>query len=180
MEEFAFVLDHLPEGRPTVQMKRYVEPLSYVVGRDELKLFEITLKAPVEIGERVYVGRNPAKRNKVNKILRRISYPDLTSSAKSELPEVLENVVMEREDFFVEFFNKASPITTRFHMLELIPGFGKKMMWTVIKERDRSKFKSFSDLSERTGIKNPQKLTAKRIEDELSSKNERYLLFVKG
>lgn len=179
MEEFVFVLDYLPEGRPSTSFRRKMEPIAYVIGRDEFKLFEVSLKAPAEIGEKLYIGKDISKRTKVNRILRRIRYEDLTGSAKSELPNVLELIVKEREDFFVKFINSAGPITTRFHSLELLPGFGKKMMWIIIEERERKTFESFDDLAQRAGLKNPEKVFAKRIEEELSGKENKYLLFVK-
>ena len=180
MEEYGFVLDYLPEGRPTAPIKRMMEPLAYIIGKDEYRLFEVSVKKDVEIGEMTYIGKNIEKRENINRILRRISYDDLTGSAKSELPNVLEKIVVERENFFVNFLNNARPITTRFHMLELLPGLGKKIMWTILEQRDKAKFKSFEDIVERTGLKNPQKLIVKRIEIELSSREEKYALFVKN
>jgi putative nucleotide binding protein len=179
MEEFVFVLDYLPEGRLSTSFRRKMEPIAYVIGRDEFKLFEISLKSDVEIDEKLYIGKDISKRTKVNRILRRIRYEDLTGSAKSELLHVLELIVKEREDFFVKFINGAGPITTRFHSLELLPGFGKKMMWIIIEEREKKTFESFDDLTQRTGLKSPEKVFAKRIEEELSGKEGRYFLFVK-
>jgi len=63
--------------------------------------------------------------------------------------------------------------------LELLPGFGKRMMWSIIEEREKEPIKSFEDLTKRTGLKNPEKYIAKRIEEEISGKEERYFLFVK-
>jgi len=180
MEEFAFVLDYLQEGRPSTSFRRKAEPLAYVIGRDEFKLFEISVRAPVEVGEKLYIGKELSKRNKVNRILRRIGFDELTGPAKSELPNTLEQIVREKESMFVRFINTTGPITTRFHSLELLPGFGKKMMWTVIEEREKKPFESFEDLSQRTGLKNPEKVFAKRIEDELSGREGRYFLFVRN
>jgi len=180
MEEYGFVLDYLPEGRPTAPIKRMMEPLAYIIGKDEYRLFEVSVKKDVEIGEMTYIGKNIEKRENINRILRRISYDDLTGSAKSELPNVLEKIVMGKENFFVNFFNNARPITTRFHMLELLPGLGKKIMWMILEQRDKAKFKSFEDIVKRTGLKNPHKLIVKRIEIELSNKEEKYALFVKN
>jgi putative nucleotide binding protein len=36
-------------------------------------------------------------------------------------------MVKEQEERFVEFFNKAEPITTKLHQLELLPGIGKRL-----------------------------------------------------
>ena len=42
----------------------------------------------------------------------------------------------------IEFFNKAAPLTTRMHQLELLPGLGKKHMWEIIEERKDKPFES--------------------------------------
>ena len=91
---------------------------------------------------------------------------------------VLEIVKLE-EGRFVNFFNEAQPITTRYHMLELLPGLGKKTMWAILEERKKGKFKDFVELSTRVpSLKHPEKVVAKRIEMELSNPGEKYHLFV--
>jgi Predicted RNA-binding protein len=57
MEEYGFVLDYLPEGRPTAPIKRMMEPLAYIIGKDEYRLFEVSVKKDVEIGEMTYIGK---------------------------------------------------------------------------------------------------------------------------
>ncbi|RLF54080.1 MAG: DUF655 domain-containing protein, partial [Thermoplasmata archaeon] len=66
MEEFAYVLDYLPQGLPDMK-KFHREPVVYAIGESEFKILEI---APLEdadftIGERIYVGKEKEKRDKV-------------------------------------------------------------------------------------------------------------------
>ncbi|MBR9689954.1 MAG: DUF655 domain-containing protein [Candidatus Altiarchaeota archaeon] len=107
----------------------------------------------------------------------RITRSDLSSAAKSELSSALDKIISENEDRFTNFFNKASPITTRLHSLELIPGIGKKHMWDIIENR-RKPFESLSDLKERLPlISDPRKGVKERILKELEEK-EKYYLFI--
>ena len=127
-------------------------------------------------GARVYIGGG--SRDVIDHVNRRIDYSELSNSAKLELPFVIQTVVLEDELRFIRYFNDAGPITTRMHALELLPGIGKKLMWSVLNERKKGSFKSFADLVERVkGLHNPEKLIAKRIEDELMDDRIKYRVF---
>jgi putative nucleotide binding protein len=116
---------------------------------------------------------------KILHVKRRIGYNDITNAAQSELPYVIQEIVKQKEEKFIRFYNDAQPITTRFHMLELLPGLGKKSMWKVIDERKKRKFSSFKDIDERvSSIHHPAKLIAQRIETELINSKEKYHIFV--
>ncbi len=180
MEDFAYILDYLPQGRADEKSFKRT-PLALAVGETEFKLFELIPKINVTltIGERVYIGKDLDKRVKIEHVKRRITYDELTNAAQSELPYVLEEIVKKNEQRFVEFFNKASPITTRFHMLELLPGLGKKTMWSIIEEREKGPFKSFQDLVERVKlVHRPEKLIVNRILEELKNRDIKYKIFV--
>ncbi len=180
MEEYAFILDFLAQG--AVDPKRIRrEPVSYALGESEFKLLELTPKDTVTmaIGDRVYIGKDPALRDKILHVKRRISWTDLTSAAQSEVPFVLEIIVKANEERFVKFFNEAEPVSTRFHTLELIPGLGKKTMWAIVEERKKKPFESLDAIDKRVaGIHNPVKLISRRIQLELSDPQEKYRLFV--
>lgn len=125
----------------------------------------------------MYVGK--ASREKITYIIGRIGYDELTTAAKMELATVLEKIVLNREGWFVNFFNKAQAITPRMHAIELIPGIGKKYMWQIINEREKSPFKSFDDLQRRANIPNPARLLTKRILEELAGESK-YRLFTRA
>lgn len=175
-EEYAYILDFLPEGLYTPIQKRR-EPIAQAIGELYFTLLELTPKPGVflEIGERVYIGKG--FRQKIAHVKGKITYDDLTATAKSELPNVLEIIIRQREAFFVDFFNKAGPLTPKLHAIELLPGIGKKTMWEILEERKKKLFDSFDDISKRTSISDPIKLIIRRIEQELQN-DEKYYLFV--
>ncbi|MFP4170357.1 MAG: DUF655 domain-containing protein [Methanomassiliicoccales archaeon] len=180
MEDYAYIIDFLPEGLPGERsFKR--EPVAYALGEKEFKLFELVPRpdAMIVIGDRVYIGKDVDKRESIQHVKRRVSYEELTAASHSELPYIIEDVVSSNEGRFVEFFNNAQAITTRYHMLELLPGLGKKTMWAVLDERKKGPFESFQDIAERVpSLKHPEKLICKRIEIELSDPHQKYHLFV--
>ena len=177
-EEIARVLDYLPYGRTPDSRTYQKQPLVQAVGETNFVLMEMTPKEGVVpvAGARVYIGSG--SRDGIDHVNRRIDYSELSNSAKRELPFVIQTIVLEDEPRFIRYFNDAGPITTRMHALELLPGIGKKLMWSVLNERKKGSFKGFTDLVERVkGLHNPEKLIAKRIEDELMDDRIKYRVF---
>ena len=87
-------------------------------------------------------------------------------------------VVKEREPDFVSFFNKAISITPKLHMLHLLPGIGKKLMWEILEERQKKPFTNFADISARIkSIPHPDKMIMARIMEELQDPNVKYHVF---
>jgi putative nucleotide binding protein len=178
-EKYAYVLDYLPHGRATAKPSYRAGALVQLVGEEFFTLLEATARegANLKPYDRVYVGKD--SRREITYIIGRISFDELTSAAKIELPGVIEGIVLNKEAWFVHFFNTAQAITPRMHALELIPGIGKKYMWQIINERERMPFKSLDDLQQRANIPSPAKLVAKRILEELSGESK-YRLFTRA
>ena len=180
-EEYTVALDYLPNGyafdnKPTYKKNAIVQ----AIGKKHLILLELVPKKDVFISpyEEVYVGEG--KREKIHHIMGKLPYDRLTQSAKAELEFVIAEIVEKDEKRFIDFFNKARPLTTRMHQLELLPGLGKKHMWQVIEERDVEPFKDFEDLRKRVKlIPDPKKLLIRRILKEISTE-EKHNLFVQG
>jgi putative nucleotide binding protein len=181
-EEYAYILDFLPHGRPGVHVSGRAGyragALVQMVGEEFFTLLEALVKEGLTLKpyDRVYVGKDA--REVITYIIGRIGYDELTASAKSELPLVIAKIVTSREKLFVDFFNNARAVTPRMHALELIPGIGKKYMWQVINEREKKPFESFVDLQKRTDLPDPVKLITKRVLEELGGESK-YLLFTR-
>jgi putative nucleotide binding protein len=176
-EEYAYVLDFLQYGRPVADKSRHLAlPTVQVVGETYFTLLEAEVRAgaPVNLHERVYIGKD--RREKIDRIIGRIGYNDLTANAKAEVLSVLEELIANQEQRFVGFFNNSQAITPRMHALELLPGIGKKSMWQIINAREKKPFTNFNDIKERTSVGDPIKVTAKRILDELTG-GEKYRIF---
>jgi len=180
LEDFAYILDYLAQGPPdSKRFKR--EPLAFALGEIEFKILELTPKPNIQlnVGERVYIGKEMEMREKILHVKRRINYSDLTNAAQSEISYILEEIVKKDKDRFLRFFNEAGSISTRYHTLELLPGLGKKTMWAVLEERKKKPFASLDDITQRVSqLHHPEKLIVKRIEIELSDPKEKYRIFV--
>ena len=136
MEDYVYILDFLPKGRGDVPPHKR-NPVVYGLGENQFTLLELVPKtnATFIIGERIFVGKDPDKRQKIAKIKGRINYEDLTSTAHGELPYILLDMVKNAENRFIKFYNDSPAISTRFHVLELLPGLGKKMMHDILDAR---------------------------------------------
>lgn len=179
-EDYGFVLDFLPEGhRDEQKPPQYREPIAQLLGEEYLTLLESVPQEGVSPSpqERVYIGKKG--REKIERVKRRINYDQLTSAARSELPIVIEKIIEKNKDKYLEFFNEASPITSRYHQFELIPGIGKKLMWAIIEEREKKPFESFEGLKDRVkSLPSPKEMLAKRIEKELKGE-DKYSIFAR-
>ncbi len=174
----AVVLDVLMKGNLDDRQGGFRrEPVVQAVGVEQFKLLELVpKKVEIRIHERVYIG--DGEREKIERVKRRIFYDDLTQVAKLELPYVVEQLVMENEQNFVQFFNRAISISPKLHMLHLLPGIGKKLMWEVLAAREKKPFESFADISARVkGIPHPERMVIDRILEELQDPDVKYHLF---
>jgi putative nucleotide binding protein len=174
----AIVLDILMKGHPDDPRPVFKrEPIIQAVGVSQFKLLELVPKSlEIQIHENVYIG--DGEREKIERVKRRISYDELTQTSRVELPFVVDQLVAEKEPEFVQFFNKSISITPKLHMLHLLPGIGKKLMWEILEEREKKPFDSFADISHRIkSIPHPEKMVANRIMEELQDPNVKYHVF---
>lgn len=176
-EERAIVLDFLPNGYALEQGSMKV-PIAQALGVTFLSILELIPKREVFLSphQEVYIGEG--KRDEIHHIKGKIPIEKLTSTARSELHHAVEKVINENEKKFVEFFNKAQPLSMRMHQLELLPGLGKKHMWEVIEARKAKPFESFDDLKARVKLlPDPKQIVIKRILLEMAG-TEKYKLFI--
>ncbi|MFB6292220.1 MAG: DUF655 domain-containing protein [Candidatus Nanohaloarchaea archaeon] len=171
-DEHIKVLDFLEHGRPGEKD----EPTAQGIGTEHFNLLEVVTRDEEHPkgGEELYIGEG--ERDRVKYIKKKIGYQDLTGNAKSELKYVLQALVDENEDQFIEFFNNAEPVTPRRHAFELLPGIGTKHMQALLDEREKDEFEDFEDLKERVStIPDPKKVIVNRIQEELKGETKRKL-----
>jgi putative nucleotide binding protein len=179
VERYAYILDYLPNGRQT-ERGFHREPLALAIGEDELKLLELVPRTGTQfrVGDRIPLVPGPGIVPPIEHVRRRIGHDELTVAARTELESVLETIVRTNGARYLRFFNEAPAVSRRFHLLELLPGIGKKTMQQIVDERRRAPFQSFAEIEERVRIKQPEKLIVARIVEELSGVDDKYRLFV--
>lgn len=182
-EEFAqaVVLDVLAHGRSDDDRPSYQrEPVCYVIASADFQLYELTFEGPppVAIGDVIEIEPLDAIEGAVDR--ETIGYGDLSSGARSELDYVVEEILENNEQHFVDFFNEAQPVSLRLHQLNLLPGIGDKIRDGILDTRKRGgPFNSFEDLEARVdGLHDPKGVLAERILEELQEDEMKYYLFV--
>ncbi len=176
-EEFAYVLDFLSRGKSVV-IKGREGPIVQAIGEDRLTLLELLAieNQNFDPGEKVRIGKEG--REKIISVLGKLAFEELTLESRSSLLAVVEKIVKSNEPRYVAYFNELQPLTPRLHGLELIPGIGKTFMKQIVDLRERQPFTSFDDLQHRVGLREPAKLVARRIVEEISG-GSRINLFVR-
>ena len=176
-EEYAYVLDFNSKGRAlTVRGRDGI--IITAIGEDRLTLLEIlgSEDSVFDVGEKIYIGKEG--RTKVQSVLGKLDYEQISSSAQSELSTVVQSIVENNEQRFVDYVNNAQPLTPRKHSLELLPGIGKTYLKVIIEQINKQKFTDYKDLEERAGLKEPVQHISKRIMEEITGVTQ-FKLFVK-
>ena len=176
-EEYAYVLDFISMGKSkTVHGREGI--IVTALGEERLTLLEIlgTEDSTFDVGEKIYIGKEG--RTKVQSVLGKLDYEQITGSAQSELSNVVTTIVKNNERRFVDYINNAQPLTPRKHSLELIPGIGKTYLKQIIEQIEKQKFINYKDMEERAGLKEPVNHISKRILDEIAGETQ-FRLFVK-
>ena len=180
-EREVVILDLLPHGHIEDQKPSWTRsPLAQVLTFPDFVLYEVKFNRDSDIkvqDKNTFEHFNEKK--KLGEVLRKIDFNDLTNTSKALIQNIMEKEVLAYEEMFTNFFNNSTSITPRLHALKLIPGIGSKHMWEIIKARDRQKFMTFQDISDRTSLSSPAKQIALRIIKELQRENIKYFLFSK-
>ncbi|MBI5553777.1 MAG: DUF655 domain-containing protein [Candidatus Diapherotrites archaeon] len=177
MEDNGIVLDFLARGKSSSFKS---EPLAQLLGTTSFTLLEVVPREGVtlQIGEKVYIGRN--ERSQISHIKKRIEFPELTSTAFNELPNAITQVINADPAKFLAFFNKSRPISLRLHQMQLLPGVGPKHVQELLLEREKGDFMSFDQLSDRVPfLPDPVQILVKRVLEELKGTDQKYYLFVR-
>ncbi len=176
-EETVIVLDFLPNGYP-FDNKAVKTPIAQAIGKKNFILLELVPKKEIHLQpyEEVYIGEG--KRERIHHIIGRLPIERLTQTGSKELEFVIKDLITKDSAKFIDFFNKAQPLSTRMHQLELLPGLGKKHMWEILEERKEKPFTSFEDLKKRVKLlPDPEKAIMKRILKEINGE-EKHRIFV--
>lgn len=174
------ILDLLIHGHPEEDKPSWAKtPIAQVLTFPDFVLYEVKVNKNSDIGvqeQKTY--EEFLNEEKLKEVLKKIDHNDLTNTSKALIQPILEKEVLKYEEEFINFFNNSTSITPRMHALKLLPGVGQKHMWEILEARQRQKFGTFQDISDRTSISNPTKLIAQRIIKELQ-RDVKYYLFSK-
>ena len=123
------------------------------------------------VGSRIFMGIDHSKREVVQDILGFARIRDLSNGASNELPIVIQQIIEDSPDVFVQqFFNRAGNLSLKMHAFELLSGVGSKKALEMVASRGRVGWESFAQLDEDCGI-NAAELLAKRFVSEIEDRS---------
>jgi len=123
------------------------------------------------VGARIFMGIDHSKREVVQDILGFARIRDLSNGASTELPIVIQQIIEDSPDVFVQqFFNRAGNLSLKMHAFELLSGVGSKKALEMVACRGRVGWESFAQLDEDCGI-NAAELLAKRFVSEIEDRS---------
>ncbi|AGB38357.1 DUF655 domain-containing protein [Natronococcus occultus] len=176
----AVVLDYLAHGLSDDGRPQYAKsPAGYALDVEDFELYQVAFDEDTRLTIGSEVAIEPTGERDAVVECQAVEYEELSSGAQTELEYVVEDLVEEHEERFVDFYNDAQPITLRLHQLNLLPGIGKKLRNGILEERKRKPFESFEELSERvSGLHDPSDILVERILEELRDDDLKYRTFV--
>lgn len=174
-DDIGYVLDFfMPTEKKPFRSKHTT--LVQVIGNKTFSLLECVPRqgATFTPGEKVYIGDK--KRDKIQYIAGTVFSSSMTQNARLNLLDVCKRIVEDNEQKFIEFVNKAPPISPQHHSLSMLHGIGPHNLKTILDERARKPFESYDDFKARIGI-DLRPALAKRLKREIEGK-ELVCLFV--
>ncbi|MDA7941670.1 MAG: DUF655 domain-containing protein [Nitrosopumilus sp.] len=163
------MLDFNPRGRSLVSRGRS-GALAVVIGEGRLVLLEVETRpgASPSPGDRMRLsgadGPGEAR------VVGRVEYRRLPRHVQNLVGGIVEQIVRSSEARFVDYVNRAGPVSQRAHALEMIPGVGSTVFRVILDERGRAPFSSYKDIEERTGLRDPAGRLAERMTEEVEGR----------
>ena len=160
--EWCRVIDH-PETDAAIVV--VIEPALHVI-----RLRPKPDSAIQMVGDRIYMGIDHIQRDVVQDVLGFARIRDLSNAASIELPIVIQQIIEESPDVFIQqFFNRAGNLSLMMHAFELLPGVGNKKAMEMVASRGRVGWENFAQLNEDCNI-NAAELLAKRFVSEIEDR----------
>ena len=160
--EWCRVIDH-PETDAAIVV--VTEPALHVI-----RLRPKPESAIQMVGDRIYMGIDHTQRDVVQDVLGFARIRDLSNAASIELPIVIQQIIEESPDVFIQqFFNRAGNLSLKMHAFELLPGVGNKKAMEMVASRGRVGWENFAQLNEDCNI-NAAELLAKRFVSEIEDR----------
>ena len=102
----------------------------------------------------------------VSQILGTTRHRELPTSAQNSLHEVLSDMVSANPKPLLDFYNKAGPVSLKFHAFQLLPGIGPSKAQQMVKSRKREGWMTIEEVDEACAIESLE-LFVGRLVDEL-------------
>ena len=156
----------------------FQSPQNEVIALTEKGLYLVRLRSVntvthFDTGERVVISPNESERDKIESVLRIARYKDLSGQGKSDIPQVIGEIILDNPEPYLSFFNKAGHLSRKMHSFGLLPALGRKLASQLAEMRGRSGWSTLEEVDESLKIIRPnfcvEELLAERFVQEMEN-----------
>jgi putative nucleotide binding protein len=102
---------------------------------------------------------------KIALVLGRGRYRELPNSAQIALIEVIKGILKDNPESSLTFYNRAGPVSLKFHAFQLLPGVGPRKAKQMMNSRVSAGWMSFEEVDEACTIDSLQLIVERLVEE---------------
>lgn len=102
----------------------------------------------------------------ITMILGKDRFRELPNSANMALLEVIKDILRDNPEPALEFYNRAGPVSLKFHAFQMLPGIGPRKAKQMFQSRTSMGWDTFEEVDEACTVDSLQ-LIAERLVEEL-------------
>jgi len=102
---------------------------------------------------------------KIALVLGKGRYRELPNQAQAAINDVMKEILSENPKSCMEFYNRAGPVSLKFHAFQLLPGIGQKKATQMMKSRVSAGWMTFEEVDEACTIDSLQLIVERLVEE---------------
>jgi len=100
-----------------------------------VKLRSVNTITHLDTGHRVAISGDA--KEEIDSVLRIIRYKDLTAQGKSDISQIIGEIILDNPEPYLSFFNRAGHLSRKMHSFGLLPALGRKLASQLVEMRGR-------------------------------------------
>ena len=117
-------------------------PLNEVIALTENGLYLVKLRSVktikhFEMGQQVCISIDENERDEIESVLRMVRYNDLSGQGKNDLSQIIGEIILDKPEAYLSFFNRAQHLSRKMHSFGLLPALGQKLASQLAEMRGR-------------------------------------------
>jgi putative nucleotide binding protein len=102
---------------------------------------------------------------KIALVLGKGRYRELPNLAQAAIVDVMKGILSENPKACLEFYNRAGPVSLKYHAFQLLPGVGPRKATQMVKSRVSAGWMTFEEVDEACTIDSLQLIVERLVEE---------------
>ena len=102
---------------------------------------------------------------KIALVLGKGRYRELPNQAQAAIVDVMKEILSENPKTCLEFYNRAGPVSLKYHAFQLLPGVGPRKATQMVKSRVSAGWMTFEEVDEACTIDSLQLIVDRLVEE---------------